>query len=136
LGGGDSVILDNAGRQLTFNIAARAFDGSLLCGPSMKPAEPEGPLKLNFAPGAVCWADIDSEAGYKVEGSRTYVRDCEHLRQLGFAREEIPFSVTVSANATSFVFPRSHDRSLTVPNFTTVSITALDSAGAVIQADA
>src|SRR5437870_7559662 len=115
LGGGDSnkLIIDNAGHQLTHDPATGAFGESSGCGLSLAPAEKAGPLKMRFGSGTVCWTDVDNEASYKVEGSVHYVSGgCEgHIDAPG--SEEIPFSVILAANSTSFSLPRPQDPRLT-----------------------
>src|SRR5438128_7468127 len=137
LGGGDGnkLTVDNAGHQLTFEISTGAFGESSVCGVSLAPAEKAGPLKMKFGSGTVCWTDVESEASYKVEGSVHYVSGgCDgHIDAPG--SEEIPFSVILAANSTSFNLPRPQDPRLTFANAVTVSIRALDASGATLLTD-
>src|SRR5438128_2744091 len=137
LGGGDGnkLTVDNAGHQLTFEISTGAFGESSVCGVSLAPAEKAGPLKMRFGSGTVCWTDVESEASYKVEGSVHYVSGgCDgHIDAPG--SEEIPFSVILAANSTSFSLPRPQDPRLTFANAVTVSIRALDASGATLLTD-
>ncbi len=99
---------------------------------SLAPAEKAGPLKMRFGSGTVCWTDVDNEASYKVEGSVHYVSGgCDGDTDAP-GSEDVPFSVILAANSTSFSLPRPQDRRLTFANAVTASVEALDTSGATL----
>jgi len=91
-------------------------------------------MRLRFGQGVFCWTDAgNDEASYKVEGSVRYTGGCAVRNDL--VAEEIPFSVTLPENSTSFSLPKPHDARLTVSNAVMVTVEALDAAGTTILSD-